>query len=53
MDERTTGGMADAGLAGAPDTGPLSAREAAVLGVGERTVRRAIARAYARHHRIE
>jgi hypothetical protein len=53
MDERTAGGRADAGLSSAPDTGPLSAREAAaVVGDSERTGRGAIARACARHHRI-
>src|SRR5215218_7409757 len=46
MDERTTVGAADDGaVSGAADTWPLSAREAAqILGVSERTVRRAIAR---------
>ena len=45
MDERTTVGAADGAVSGAADTWPLSAREAAgVLGVSERTVRRAIAR---------
>ena len=39
------GGAASGGVSGAADTWPLSAREAAaVLGVSERTVRRAIAR---------
>jgi hypothetical protein len=53
MDERTAGGRADAGLSSAPDTGPLSAREAAaVVGDSERTGRGAIARACACHHRI-
>src|SRR5688572_5185530 len=45
MDDRATDGTADGGVSGAADTWPLSAREAAgVLGVSERTVRRAIAR---------
>jgi non-specific serine/threonine protein kinase len=45
MDERTRDTTADSGVSGAPDTGPLTAREAAAaLGVSERTVRRAIAR---------
>ena len=45
MDELTTPGSTDTGVSGAADTGPYSAREAAtVLGVSERTVRRAIAR---------
>jgi len=45
MDERTADRTADGDVSGAPDTSPLSACEAAaVLGVSERTVRRAIAR---------
>jgi excisionase family DNA binding protein len=45
MDERTTVGADDGAVSGAADTWPLSAREAAqLLGVSERTVRRAIAR---------
>ena len=48
MDERATdgtGGTASGGVSGAADTWPLSAREAAtVLGVHERTIRRAVAR---------
>ena len=45
MDERTVDGTAEGGLSGAADTWPLSAREAAqILGVSERTVRRAIVR---------
>jgi excisionase family DNA binding protein len=45
MDELTTPGIIDTSVSGAADTGPYSAREAAtVLGVSERTVRRAIAR---------
>jgi excisionase family DNA binding protein len=43
--ERTAGATADDRLSGAPDSWPLTAREAAAaLGVSERTVRRAIAR---------
>jgi excisionase family DNA binding protein len=45
MDGRARDTTADGGVSGAPDTWPLSAREAAaLLGVNERTVRRAIAR---------
>ncbi len=45
MDERTPDKAVDGSMSGAPDMWPLSAREAAaVLGVSERTVRRAIAR---------
>ncbi|MGH2614136.1 MAG: helix-turn-helix domain-containing protein, partial [Thermomicrobiales bacterium] len=45
MDERTTDTEADQSESGAPDTWPLTAREAAItLGVSERTIRRAIAR---------
>jgi excisionase family DNA binding protein len=45
MDERTPARTADDRVSGLPDTGPLTARDAAaVLGVNERTVRRAIAR---------
>jgi non-specific serine/threonine protein kinase len=45
MDERTSSRTADSALSGPPDSGPLSAREAAaLLGVNERTIRRAIAR---------
>src|SRR5215213_1215678 len=45
MDERRALGSAEAAVSGAADTRPLSAREAAeILGVNERTVRRAIAR---------
>jgi excisionase family DNA binding protein len=45
MDEWTPHRPAIGGVSGAADTWPLSAREAAVvLGVSERTVRRAIAR---------
>ena len=45
MDERRAGKPADGAVSGAPDTWPLSARDAAAaLGVSERTVRRAIAR---------
>jgi non-specific serine/threonine protein kinase len=45
MNEWTTDRTADGGVSGAADSWPLSAREAAaVLGVSERTVRRAIAR---------
>src|SRR5262245_14936396 len=45
MDERRADGADERGVSGAADRWPLSAREAAaVLGVSERTVRRAIAR---------
>jgi non-specific serine/threonine protein kinase len=45
MDERAEDGATTGGVSGAADRWPLSAREAAaVLGVSERTVRRAIAR---------
>jgi excisionase family DNA binding protein len=45
MDEPTTRRTAGSGVSGAPDTWPLTARDAAaVLGVSERTDRRAIAR---------
>lgn len=45
MNEQTTNGPANHGVSGAADTWPLSAREAAqLLGVNDRTVRRAIAR---------
>ena len=45
MDERTADRTGRRVVSGAPDTWPLSAREAAAaLGVSERTVRRAIAR---------
>jgi non-specific serine/threonine protein kinase len=45
MDERAADGATTGGVSGAADRWPLSAREAAaVLGVSERTVRRAIAR---------
>jgi non-specific serine/threonine protein kinase len=45
MDEWSMDRTADGGVSGAADSWPLSAREAAaVLGVNERTVRRAIAR---------
>jgi len=45
MGEREMGGAASGGVSGASDILPLSAREAAaVMGVSERTVRRAIAR---------
>jgi non-specific serine/threonine protein kinase len=45
MDGRTADKAADGDVSGAPDTWPLSACEAAtLLGVSERTVRRAIAR---------
>src|SRR5438093_6769910 len=45
MDERTKGRAGDNDVSGLPDSGPLTAREAAaVLGLNERTVRRAIDR---------
>jgi excisionase family DNA binding protein len=45
MSERTPDRLPDIAMSGAADTWPLSAREAAaVLGVHERTIRRAIAR---------
>jgi non-specific serine/threonine protein kinase len=45
MDEQAREGTANGGVSGAADTWPLSAREAAaMLGVHERTIRRAIAR---------
>jgi non-specific serine/threonine protein kinase len=45
MDEQTSSRTADSALTGPPDSGPLSARDAAaLLGINERTIRRAIAR---------
>src|SRR5262249_58834749 len=45
MDEQMAEGTTNGGVSGAADTWPLSAREAAtILGVSERTVRRAIVR---------
>ena len=45
MEERAAGKTTDGGMSGAPDTWPISARDAAaMLGVSERTIRRAIAR---------